>query len=697
MKQKRKVFAGAAVTMLLAGLLAACGGDSSGASSLPDEPLSIADGAPEAYTSAYLEEHPQLLVQPEHLIVARLDAAHGRSDVAVRLFMRQATPVSVDSEENAAGLADVTVVDARGVAVLTHRHGSGNADAVLDPGNYQVVFRAAPSAPGTIAKAHLIYLKLAETPTQARARLTPVASSGLARALSTKKAAKPAGSLGVASGNVCLACSFDGANLSNHDFSNQNIEQSTFRNANINYANFAAANCKYCVFTGIRSNGEDRGGFDGAALDNTTFQGTFASTRFRGASLSNAVFTGQFLGCDFGPSPEGVPTNFVGADLSKAGFTILDQNSSFRYADFTGANMGTTTFTRWGLAPSQGSVLVGAKFVDIKPSNALASFNFYSMDLSGVDFTGMDLSHVNLSTANAVIISPTTNVGAAILTDGQTGTNLSGQNFGSTYTKFAGTFDGTTPGTDLRGVNLAGAGLYQANLTGVNLSGAVLVGADLSNASLYRAKLIGTQAGVTPDSGSAGAANFSGAYMALADLTDADLRSVKFDNAHLYGAIKFVRARLDSASMIGANLAGADFTQASLANTNFTQAVLVGATFSGAALQNASMYRTYVQGASFSGTVSVSGLSLVDAYVSTVAGSWPFQETDGTPFVIAYNATDVGDLATTAKGVAVCPNGEQGPCSTAAKLLPSPAVPYPPPPPDCIPAPPDYDNCLPPG
>jgi uncharacterized protein YjbI with pentapeptide repeats len=273
---------------------------------------------------------------------------------------------------------------------------------------------------------------------------------------------------------------------------------------------------------------------------------------------------------------------------------------------------------------------------------------------------------------------------------------LSGQNFAQ-YTKFAGTFDGQTAGKDLRGANLSGADLFEADLTGTNLAGANLVGADMTNASLYKASLVGAQLGVTPDDATAVAANLTGSYMVQTDMTDADLRTVKFDKAHLYGAVKFVRARLDSASMVGTILADADFSQASMSATNFTNAILVNANFAGANLLNADMGGAYLQGANFVDTQSIAGADLVNAYVSTAAGTWQFKETDGTPFTYGYAATALGDLATIARGTAICPSGQQGPCIGTA-LLPAPSVPYPPPPPpgQCIPAPPNYDNCQPP-
>jgi hypothetical protein len=70
----------------LATLLSGCGGGDTEAG----QPLPISDDAPAAYTVAYLNAHPNLLVQPEHMIIARLDPSTPAGAVqSVRLHIRE--------------------------------------------------------------------------------------------------------------------------------------------------------------------------------------------------------------------------------------------------------------------------------------------------------------------------------------------------------------------------------------------------------------------------------------------------------------------------------------------------------------------------------------------------------------------------------------------------------------------------------
>lgn len=673
-----------ALTFAFTVCLTACGGGNG----KPDVVLSIDDGQAEAYTARYLDEHPEMLVQPEHLIVAALDPARA-GGVAVRLFVREDTQVSIDSDDStAATLADISIFDAAGRQQLQHRHGGGAATALLVQGSYRVVFHPSPARAAAMARVHLAYLKLADTSTQAQRRgQRGLPSAGLGAVPSARQA------LGVASSGSCIGCSFDGANLNRQSFAGENLQGSTFFGASIDGTDFSGVQCVGCTFLDVHVDNLHVGGFDNANMAGSTMGGLFTSVNFRGANFVGATLGGGFLGCDFGPAPDGSTTDFTNADMSAVQFINWVYGGGVRYANFENTKGSLRMFA--SATGDANDKMVGARFVNTTPANLFAGQNFGGMDLTGVNFTGMDLSGADLSTANRVTLSPTTDLWHAMLTNGQSGTNLSGQNF-ENYSKFAGTFDGKTAGKDLRGVNLSGARLFEADLTGTNLAGANLIGADLTNASLYKASLVGAQLGVAPGGGAGAAAILIGSYMVQTDLTDADLRSVKFDNAHLYGGVKFVRARLDSASMAGALLADADFSQASLSATNFVRAVLVNANFAGANLVDADMTSAYLQGANFVDTQSVAGLALIDAYVSTASGNWKFTEVDGTPFSYGYGATAIGDLGSTARGTAVCPSGEPGPCLGDA-LQPGPSVPYPPPPPaSCIPAPPDYDNCLPP-
>lgn len=669
--------------VLLSGL-AACGGGSD----RPDVVLPVADGQPEAYSTTYLSQHPEMLVQPQHMIIASL----GRGDASARLYVDQAMTVNVDTADEATAVGGIDIVDEKGQNWVRHVHGSAAAQALLLPGKYRVVFHPAAVNADAARTTHFAYLKLADTALQAQARLLRDQSSTLLAAATGDPAFLRQQLLGVGTSDACIACSFNGADLQGNDFTGQELEQSTFVGANLNNADFAGADCRACQLTSLRIVNGTYVGFDRADLELATIQGYFAKVSFRGADLQSAVVTSaEFNACDFGPAPDGTATSLRNADLTGAYFLNWGVNAGIRQADFTNAKGRQGMFGRPNLE-DETDKMSGAVFANMTPNDIFVGFNFTGMDLSGVNFAGMDLSQADFSKSNGVILSATTDLWDAVLTDGTTGIKLRNQDFGTAFKKFAGSSDGTSPGKDLRHVDFTGVNLYQADLTGVRLDGAILVGADLAQTSLYKASLVGAQLGATPDDATTAAANLSGAYMAKADLTDADVRSVKFDSAHIYGGVKFLRARADSASMNNTILADADFTQASLSDANFSNAILVNANFSGANLQNAELYNTYVQGASFVTTTTVSGANLTNAYVSTDSGSWSFKEADGTPYVYGYQATALGDLATGDRGIAICPDGELGPC-TGSKLVPTKSVPYPPPPP-CIPKSPD--DCLPP-
>jgi uncharacterized protein YjbI with pentapeptide repeats len=580
-------------------------------------------------------------------------------------------------------ISEVAIEDSGGTVALRSSPGQQAASATLSPGEYTVVFTASPSltAPQTL------FLKLADTASQATRRLQASTQSGGSTG-GLLGAPPPSTALGQVSSNQCFNCDFDGADLSNQDFTDNFLGGSTFNGTTMTNTNFTRVYCYQCQISNVGAVGSLN--FTDAILDSATVCCQFAGVNFTGTMMINASLHADFTYANFGPSTTR-STTMAGADVRLAFF----QHANVRHVDFTGAKLeGDLQFYDFINFFPSGDDLVGVIFDNVTPANPFTHMNFAGMDLTGGSFAGVDMSGADLSVASGTKVTGT-GLAKAKLSNGTTGAKMGGVDFGTAFTGWAGSADGTTPGTDLRGVDLTGANLYEADLTGVNLSNAVLVGADLSNSSLRRATLAGAQLGVTPDNGIAAAANLSGAYMPLADFSDADLRSVKFDGAHVYGEVKFVRARLDSASLIGTNLADADFTQASLSNANFTQAILVGAVFSGANLQNSNMDKSYVQGASFTNTASVAGLSLFDAYVSLTEGAWGFKEADGTPYSVGYGATTIGDLGTSAKGIVVCPSGQNGPC-TSDKLQPSSGVPYPPPPPAaCIPVGPDYDNCLP--
>jgi uncharacterized protein YjbI with pentapeptide repeats len=664
--------------------LASCGGAGEG-----DEPLPIDEDSPKAYTAEYLAARPRALIQPEHLLIVRLDPARDPNRmVSVRLHIREATTLSISSRTTAVALSHLLLRDPRGVHV--GRHAPGDTSVIsLEPGAHDLEFHETAGA-----RPQTLYLKLAHTELDPAWRRSPPGLVGAAapQALNLSE-------------ESCEACNFDNSDLTGADLSDQDLDGSTFRHTNISGAHFDRSSCVSCEF--------NVGNYFYANAPSTTFidadlrqshlMGWFRNAKFNGVNMSSSELAGAVLeGCDFRPGAR--MSLLVGSNLVDASFYNANVNEGLmQYVDFTGAQVGPDTFADLvDVAPGRdynhgvATMFAHAKLDSIGPSNFLSGRSLAGFDLSGTSFAGADLSAIDLSKNAKVTISAQTDFSKAQLSNGTSGTNFSSQDFGVGYKQFAGSVADVTSGKDLRGVNFAGASLSQADFTRANLTGADLRGADLSYANLYFAALVGAQLGAAPDSGTEVAANLTNAYMPSVDFTDADLRSVAMSGVHAYGQSKFIRARLDSASLgNGAIFADADFTNASMSDADLTKAVLVNVTFSGANLTRTKMGSSYLQGASFASAGSILGLALDNAAVATISGTWPYQESDGTPFVYSYAPTAFGAIQTSAGATVTCPNGSLGPCASAASLVPLANGPYPPAP-ACIPKPPRYDNCLPP-
>lgn len=129
---------------------------------------------------------------------------------------------------------------------------------------------------------------------------------------------------------------------------------------------------------------------------------------------------------------------------------------------------------------------------------------------------------------------------------------------------------------DLSGANLAkatltGADLHQTTLSHANLSGAVLSGANLSDADLSKA-------------------NLHSAFLSGANLSRVDLTSANLTEAYLAWA-NLTRANLVCAQLAEAHLDEADLTEANLHGANLTRAHFAKANMHGANLFEADCFR----------------------------------------------------------------------------------------------------------
>lgn len=664
--------------------LSGCGGGGGGiAGTGAPQVLPNDDASAQAYTLGWLQAHPDSVVQPEHTLIVPVDPAGPAQKVSI--YFGQSMTLSLMLPPSGSVLSSVSIVDDSGSELLRH-DGNGNAASAAVPAGYAtVVFTPNPAAAD--GKIHTVFLKLADTPGQAQQRQLQ-ATQGLG--------------LGEVATDSCITCSFNNADLSFQNLSHAVLAGSSFDGANINGTNFTGVACSACRFTNMRvaNSGTKVTTFQDAQMQGSTFS-TASGARilnvlFNGTNFDLATLSGQFVACDFSPSPATqASTSFRGGDLTAAILQIWANNGMLHGVDFSNAKVAATTFIM-AMPPTSGlnTVFAGARFDGMTPNNLFTGDYFKNYDLSGTSFGGIDLSGMDLSSAN-VKMSSTTDLSKAILSNGTTGANLTGQGaaFPSPYTGWAGTVADENSGKDLRYVNLAGIDLSKADLTRARFDGANLVGADLNYTNLYGASFRGALLGVTPGGG-AQAASLIDAYMPYSDFSDADLRSVSLDGAHIYTAdgdgVSFNRARLDSASFVGADLMGAKFNQASMNDTDLGAAALINANFDGAALVNAKMQSAYLQGADFSSAGAITGLNLNNAAVATTKGNWDFPEYDGSVHPYSYNPTALGAIAQSSS--VTCPSGSRGPCS-GPSLVPTTTPPYPPVP-KCVPLfKYHYENC----
>lgn len=672
-------------------ILSACGGGADSSRHV----LPVDDGTPHAYTAVYLREHAEAIAQPEHLLVVPFDSGSPDAGVqTVEIYVSEPRALSLSLSKSQDILASVAIRDEAGAHVLRHAHGDEVARATLQRGVHRIEITPRPSGEkqsGLAGGRHTLYLKLADTPAQARSRSQPPAMPSLAAVSATP--------LGEVSVDHCIGCSFAGADLTGHDFSDQTLTWSAFDGATIRKTNFSGIVCHGCSFTDLLVT-------DALGPSDTTFRDAdlsyseiaagktapgIAGVRFNGARFAGATLRGWFYLCDFGPSETtGIPTDFGGADLSDASLTMLPQTRLLQQANLTGAKAGLKTFSLAVLPAGPIKMFTGAKLDHMTPANLFPGNYFRGHDLSGTSFAAIDLSTTDLSVTNSVKLSSATDLSAAVLSNGRSGVNLAGQAvvFPKPFTVWSGSVADGDSGKDLRFVNLSEIDLSQADLTRARLDGANLVGTNLTYANLYAASLRGALLGVAPGSGAQRAASLNNAYMSLADMSDADLRSVDFTAARVYtldgaSGVSFARARIDSASFNAAYLIGADFSQASLNDADLSGAALINVRFGGAVLTNAKLAGAYLQGADFSMASSLIGANLNGAAASIGSGAWSFTEFDNVVHVYAYGATQLGAIATS--NVATCPNGGQGPCSSVGSLTPLVMPPYPPPPAPCRP------------
>jgi uncharacterized protein YjbI with pentapeptide repeats len=157
------------------------------------------------------------------------------------------------------------------------------------------------------------------------------------------------------------------------------------------------------------------------------------------------------------------------------------------------------------------------------------------------------------------------------------------------------------PDSYLRGVNLEGANLFEAQLKGADLSNAQLQGANLQNSQLQGANLEGALLEHADLSG----ATLQGTNLARAQLPGADLRGMVLNNIDLswanLGAANLALCQLQGSMLYGAQLQDASLFLGSLQEADLESANLRGASLTWADLKGARLWQTNLQGTNFTG------------------------------------------------------------------------------------------------
>jgi len=147
--------------------------------------------------------------------------------------------------------------------------------------------------------------------------------------------------------------------------------------------------------------------------------------------------------------------------------------------------------------------------------------------------------------------------------------------------------------SDLRGLDLTGASLVNADLTAANLEGTTLAGADLHNATLINVRVAG--------------ADFSGCTWDRADFTNASGEDAHFDGCRIdrkpaeRNGPMFQSSELPAVTLRSADLSGARFQNAKMPGAVAEDAVFDHVQMEGIGLDSAILKRASFRGANLHG------------------------------------------------------------------------------------------------
>src|SRR6185369_4025159 len=460
----------------------------------------------------------------------------------------------------------------------------------------------------------------------------------------------------------------DGPDYRNQDLTDRNLSRLDLREAHFEGATLAGtqlvgANLDGAHFDGARIGASRKGP---ASFSRASLRGThFTKAQIDAADLQFADLT-----C----------TDFSGIDLTNA---TLDPRPRVDCAAARASNCRTRLegarlryeqfpSTKWSCAD-----LTDARFTDLNPNTvSLAGADLSNAVLDGLPLPGFNLRQAKLEGAS---LNRADLRGAHLEEVTAFGAHLVGARLDFAVLTSARFFASSTARADL-----SSATFHHATLDGIDLRQAVLRGAVLAGASLRCTGTGSTRrcadlSNATLEGGDGrDAATLITADLSGANLSGAALNGVSFENATLLGAV-FDGTTMANTKFTGANLAGASFQKnATLAGVDFYNAGLQNARFVGATLtkaggsgQGVDFSCAHLGGADFTNT-TVQLASFLDAVAPPAdlcceqVGSTRYCGTVQADSS-AYGPTILPRLSS----VVTCPNGDDAICDPKQWLIPN--------------------------
>ncbi|MDA7525128.1 pentapeptide repeat-containing protein, partial [Verrucomicrobia bacterium] len=267
------------------------------------------------------------------------------------------------------------------------------------------------------------------------------------------------------------------AQLNGADLTGANLEEANLEEANLNGANLTEAKLNESKLNEAQLNGAklNEANLTGANLTGAKLE----EANLEGADLSSSILIDVRLNAAYMKFANLAGAHLMGANLTGANLTG---------ANLTGANLAGADLTEAKLNEAQlnGAVLIGANLIEVELNGAqlngviLEEANLTGANLTGANLYGATLAGAHLMGANlaGATLTGATLTGAKLNEAkliGLKSGNITGNplNLPAGYKITGGYLVG--PEVDLRGADLTGVDLMDANLTKTKLQGAALV------------------------------------------------------------------------------------------------------------------------------------------------------------------------------------------------------------------------------